>query len=52
MLRGEPRPDIDTFARMEEMYSKDVDAWLGNLYVEISLPPRMGVSASGENVDE
>lgn len=40
MLRGEPNPNIDLHEGLEELIAADLEAWLGNLYLDIRHLPR------------
>lgn len=35
MLRGEPNPNIDLHEGLENLIAADLEAWLGNLYIDI-----------------
>eukprot|EP00903_Cladosiphon_okamuranus_P006402 g6267.t1 len=40
MLRGEPNPNIDLHEGLEKLIAADLEAWLGNLYLDIRHLPR------------
>lgn len=40
MLRGEPNPNIDLHEGLEKLVAADLEAWLGNLYLDIRHLPR------------
>lgn len=42
LLRGEPNPSIDLHEGLEKLIAADLEAWLGNLYLDIRHLPREG----------
>ena len=40
MLRGEPDPNIDLHEGFEKLIAADLEAWLGNLYLDVRHMPR------------
>lgn len=40
MLRGEPNPNIDLHEGLEKLIAADLEAWLGNVYLDIRHLPR------------
>ncbi|CAM9913527.1 unnamed protein product, partial [Ectocarpus sp. 12 AP-2014] len=40
LLRGEPNPNIDLHEGLEKLIAADLEAWLGNLYLDIRHLPR------------
>lgn len=40
MLRGEPNPNIDLHEGLEKLIAADLEAWLGNLYLDVRHLPR------------
>lgn len=40
LLRGEPNPNIDLHESMEKLIAADLEAWLGNLYLDVRHLPR------------
>lgn len=40
MLRGEPNPNIDLHEGLENLIAADLEAWLGNMYLDIRHLPR------------
>ena len=40
LLRGAVDPDVDKHEEFEETYSKDVDRWVCNMYIEVRCLPR------------
>jgi hypothetical protein len=43
LMRGEVNPDIETFSALEQTVGRDLDTWLGNLYVELAPLPKSTV---------
>ncbi|CBJ31118.1 conserved unknown protein [Ectocarpus siliculosus] len=41
LLRGEPNPNIDLHEGLEKLIAADLEAWLGNLYLDIRHLPRV-----------
>lgn len=40
LLRGEPNPNIDLHEGLEKLIAADLEAWLGNLYLDVRHLPR------------
>ncbi|KAA0171596.1 hypothetical protein FNF28_00529 [Cafeteria roenbergensis] len=52
LLRGEVDLEVDQYVKMERRWGLDLDAWLGNLYVEVTRLPRDQVGEGGSLVGE
>jgi len=52
LLRGEVDLDVDQYVKMERRWGTDLDAWLGNLYVEVTRVPREQIGDGGSLVGE
>lgn len=52
MLRGEVDLDVDQFSKMEQRWGRDLDNWLGNLYVEVARVPREQIGDGDRLVGE
>lgn len=47
MLRGEPNPNIDLHEGLEKLIASDLEAWLGNLYLDVRHLNREGRADCG-----